>query len=429
MKAGRLQFTRPDHPTIHTLGDLQGLLGPNAHFLVRWRRSCLRPKLDVKALSLARLPQGRLESIDEDGEVHSGPIVEPQGALSTRNDWSRETVKLDCLHFLMRITDLVKKSHGLRNIFCCRFRDAVFALHQGDRREFEEKLGSKLRNQGFSEKAIKQKLSEEWPGLIRQSRRSIPDPVALEKAVTDVVEEFGYVPDDKTGEPLFSQATWDAVEEALEHIRRGCLSDHPRFNLYYTNPNDKTRELFNMRGTSPLEGLHLYLRMTLTGNNVSPDLAQKIILNKICRWNADRGIDHRGEPDFGTHETDVLDRLKYLDERLKIEVCVRVFGFSNHVPRPLASICSPFGLGVLICLRVRVHDCCSSDVPDCVRAHACVGACVLPVLYLLHALTRSVCAEEQVHGRYKCKRISGHAGKVWCHSRSCPAGGAEVQSS
>jgi hypothetical protein len=221
---------------------------------------------------------------------------------------------------MCRITDLIKKSHGLRSLFCCRLRDAIFAANQNDRESFESDLKAKLQRLGFSERAIKIKISEEWSAHLQTMRRSIPEPAALEKAFTTVVHTLGCVPDEKTNEPLLSDAAWDAVDEAVQHIRLGCLSDHPSVNLYYSNPQDKTGRLYTCRGTSGLENWHLFLRSTITGNNVSPALASHLVLAKVTRWNSDMAIKHRGDIDFGTKESDMLENLKMLNEMLEIQV-------------------------------------------------------------------------------------------------------------
>lgn len=56
-----------------------------------------------------------------------------------------------------------------------------------------------------------------------------------------------------------------------------------------------------VRGSSKQEGYHAKLHAVLVGSNYSPALAHVLCMWFNYRWNIDRGIQNRGDPDYKTY--------------------------------------------------------------------------------------------------------------------------------
>ena len=72
------------------------------------------------------------------------------------------------------------------------------------------------------------------------------------------------------------------------------------------------RRLFCKRGTSALEGLHRAIRRVFSGFAVGPELGFYLLTEFFYDWNIMRGIDHRGESDFGHKNYQLLEELSLL---------------------------------------------------------------------------------------------------------------------
>ena len=57
-----------------------------------------------------------------------------------------------------------------------------------------------------------------------------------------------------------------------------------------------------VRGTSKLEGIHKHFNKLWTCGNIGPVLAGALICHFTGRWNIDRGIDNRGDIDYGMYD-------------------------------------------------------------------------------------------------------------------------------
>ncbi len=57
-----------------------------------------------------------------------------------------------------------------------------------------------------------------------------------------------------------------------------------------------------IRGTSKLEGYHKHLNRLLTCGNITPELAGALICHFNGRWNIDRGVENKGETDYGMYD-------------------------------------------------------------------------------------------------------------------------------
>jgi len=307
-KIDREQGATFANTTFTTLGDMVKHFSGNdpaacqANFNLWWDKRNLRHRV----MSLEHDLEPR--DAGEDGD-----------AAERVNDWTGETVKLDVLHWFMRISELIKKAHGLRKSFLIALRDAVFAVNPAHREAWRTQRREKLQKKNVHPDKIEGQLDREYSRMLQSCRRGIPPPEELRSAVSKVFDTYGYALDHKTQQPLFSQDVWDVIDAGYTHIEQGCMSDHPDVELYFTDANNDHSPLRCARGTSQLEGFHLWLRQALAGPNTSPVMAMHIILGVSHVWNNKMGITHRGETNFRTIDKHLLLRLKDIDSLLEIE--------------------------------------------------------------------------------------------------------------
>lgn len=77
----------------------------------------------------------------------------------------------------------------------------------------------------------------------------------------------------------------------------------PPHLMYYQvkSANGKVRWIA-IRGTSKLEGLHKHFNKLLTCGNIGCELAGVLICHWSGRWNIDRGIQNKGDVDYGMYD-------------------------------------------------------------------------------------------------------------------------------
>lgn len=138
-----------------------------------------------------------------------------------------------------------------------RLRDAVFvpakrALHD---------LMEELRRDGWTDEDIANEYHKNYSWFLTRVPRKIPGPTDLLHRLKEIERAYANIPDYKTGVPLFRPGTWAAWRKFLEHVRRGCLSDHPDIPLYiYVALDGSDKELLRcFRGSNALEGYHLHI--------------------------------------------------------------------------------------------------------------------------------------------------------------------------
>jgi hypothetical protein len=84
-----------------------------------------------------------------------------------------------------------------------RWRDAIFAVNQGQRADWEKEETEKLQKAGFLPKVIKVRLAANYKKMLHKTTRLIPPPDKLHTAMHATYSLFGYQIDCKTGDPLF----------------------------------------------------------------------------------------------------------------------------------------------------------------------------------------------------------------------------------
>ena len=92
----------------------------------------------------------------------------------------------------------------------------------------------------MSEEEIKNAIARKYSVFLKTANRSIPEPAELRQAVNKAVDGLKDAYSEKHGQ-LFSQATLDEITNFLKHVDTGCISDHPDYDLYYTNPDGDSK--------------------------------------------------------------------------------------------------------------------------------------------------------------------------------------------
>ena len=113
-----------------------------------------------------------------------------------------------------------------------------------------------------------------------------------------VVDLFANCEDAATGKQLFTPKTWRVFRSTIEHIRKGCVSDHPDLNYYFLSKvtKDGRRVYHSIRGTSQLEGYHHHLRELVAQAGHSPRMLVALLRGFNYRWNNDMAVDNGDRP-------------------------------------------------------------------------------------------------------------------------------------
>jgi hypothetical protein len=233
-------------------------------------------------------------------------VVQQENGTIARHEgnecvFERNGVKGDPFHYLKRLFDTWKKSHGFNTEARGLVRDAILIPNPDQVNALLPVLASKLAAEkdkkwsGDNAKSLdeaQRRLMCPSAKLLRNIERLIPSPTILEERLTSVVKFIANVKDHKTGEPLFSKESWKVYRQLMTHIRKGCVSDEKNVNYYYytTKPNGR-QVLHCCRGTSQLEGFHRHLRDILKATHSSPLLAVCLLSVFVHRWNHDRATE------------------------------------------------------------------------------------------------------------------------------------------
>ena len=181
-------------------------------------------------------------------------------------DYKRQTVLLDALHAMKRVTDTLGHYNSLKPIFCSRLRDVIFCINDED----IATVWADLRERKWTDKEIEAKYRHNYSYFVGKSRRSIDGPKELAAKFDRLIQIFeptaeepgrGWCTDSGTY-LIFKKRTLDAISNLRGHILNGCLSDPEDFNMYYNigKVTSGRSDYRTFRGTSQLEGYHHHLR-------------------------------------------------------------------------------------------------------------------------------------------------------------------------
>ena len=232
--------------------------------------------------------------------------------VDTQEDYEEEQnqvftrVKLDPMHWITRVTSSLDSGHSAYFDYCRVLRDAVFILDDGDK----QRVADFLQNIG---ETFEQRFSDDPEWVLRYVRRTIPQPSVLEERICAANCQFENVLDPKTQMPLFPKGFSKIMDNALVHVRIGCLSDPSDVQLYYELPQKDPTALpaFRcIRGTTSNEGtVHQKLIPAFGAQNAGPPLAYRMLLDFVTRLNMKAAIRNKGEYNHGHFDPWLLDEL------------------------------------------------------------------------------------------------------------------------
>jgi hypothetical protein len=205
--------------------------------------------------------------------LHKAKDLSPGRILNTRN---YQRILLDVFHFMDRYK--LSKKHVYHPVFMATLRDAILLVDCKDMQDFHEVLT----NRGYSYQEIVKMKSSYFVSTGRVKRR-IPRGKILAARVDDVVQSFRvYCPDFITDEVMARHKL------QMEHLEKGCLSDHPDVCLYQVLKEGDAlhfKLLKCARSNSPLEGFHNHSYSNIGGRPVGV-LILNLIAHDVCHvWN------------------------------------------------------------------------------------------------------------------------------------------------
>ena len=106
-----------------------------------------------------------------------------------------------------------------------RLSDVLFAPSQ----ENIELIKEVLKRAGLSDDQI---TSKKWSYFKWWVRRTYPPPKKLEADFNWLVNMMAHLKDAKSQKPLFGKKAWNLYKLTMQHVQKGCLSDHGD-TLYY----------------------------------------------------------------------------------------------------------------------------------------------------------------------------------------------------
>jgi hypothetical protein len=175
----------------------------------------------------------------------SGVIEVTEGEATREKVFDRNGVKGDLFHYFNSMKKTWKKSHGMYTTASGMLRDAFLPPQQDKLDEECNELIEVLvnneqsrwyQNREGAEKEARHRMHCPAAKVLEDIERHVPEPAVLLERVKEVVLFVANVRCHKSGEPLFSKASWTCYAEWVKHIRRGCVSDKPGFDYYYYTP-------------------------------------------------------------------------------------------------------------------------------------------------------------------------------------------------
>jgi hypothetical protein len=232
--------------------------------------------------------------------------------------FQRNGLKLDPFHFLHGYLKMLKKGHGAYLMFSSLMRDALFVIDKSNLEHESQKLYTILinsrsshcyQNHDAADKESRWRLLSPVSKVLKNIKRHVPAPEIVTPRIQRAVELCADIKDAKRGEIFFAKATWEYYVNAMKHAKQGCLSDMPDIPYYYYL---KVCGKMCVRGTSQLEGFHMYLRRIVPRFHSSPRLVTCLLALFVYHWNIDRAVE-RGfidEAFGGWYAHDIILQIK-----------------------------------------------------------------------------------------------------------------------
>jgi hypothetical protein len=222
-------------------------------------------------------------------------------------------------------------------------------------------LENVLNAKGYSAEEIKG-IRSDYLSDKGRVRRGVPNARDLEARLEGLLELFRDI--DPT---LVTDKVLNQHNRNMEHVRLGCLSDHPDVNLFleYQKTDSKTHESMRIcRGTSQLEGWHRHVKDGVSGQTIELALFNLQLHCLTDRWNVDAAVKCRLMPNMGIYDRVLLDDLYqlYLGNEGLFEVCPFPPGF---IPTSAREIQENFGCDIprnAVLLRPFLNQPMSSNI-------------------------------------------------------------------
>lgn len=191
-----------------------------------------------------------LDEEDEEGDDEGwNGVWETEGCDAAHGG----AVKLDMLHAIQRIIQVLSKGHGAYLYFASRMAEAMMGVVQADVEAEKQRRLAK----GMTEAEWEQHVDKNYTDVARRCRRVVPGPLVLRERLQRLADLFAGIHDAETEKPLFTSKAWKRWNSLMLHVEKGCLSDPPPeyVSLYHVvgRRRDGTVILACARGTSDLE--------------------------------------------------------------------------------------------------------------------------------------------------------------------------------
>eukprot|EP00158_Paraphelidium_tribonemae_P003260 Partr_v1_DN26004_c2_g3_i1_m667 putative NA len=209
-----------------------------------------------------------------------------------------KSVSLDAFHLMDRYKP--SKHHPLFPAFMAFLRDAVFINSEADmgnaRHELQAISGLKSEEVG--------RVTTGFLVRSRNIRRHIPAAPIVASRVDSVIKTFHAM------NPQFlHKGIMEEHANVMKHLDKGCLSDTPGVNYYREDVKGK---LYCSRGTSQLEGWHLYAANSTAATVASPLMADCTSMDIAHLWNMDRSISADFAPDLDCYDVSTFVKIYQL---------------------------------------------------------------------------------------------------------------------
>jgi hypothetical protein len=196
-----------------------------------------------------------------------------------------KTVPTRVLKDVFHLMDMlpISERHGMHKEFMKRFRDALFVYDHEDRKRITEHL---VKTNTTWEETLERK--PHW--ILKRVKRQVPPPNVLCLIVETLFEQYGPLPCETTGLPLFDNECKRIANNILESIRLGHISDLPDVALYHYDGKDANGlNLYRCsRGTNSVEGgVHQNVIRKLGSFNASPMLIDCALADFRLKHNTD----------------------------------------------------------------------------------------------------------------------------------------------
>ncbi|CAG9464441.1 unnamed protein product [Pedinophyceae sp. YPF-701] len=241
-------------------------------------------------------------------------------------------VRVDLWHAMNRVLRKTKSSHPLFKTFSGMFALCFLEYDQGDLEKYKSYIDAEAQRTTVSRRA---KLPQPGTPLSklpyykhcrRHCRARVRPPEEIERCLESLVREM----EERAagGEPIIQSDSGDgvkhnreAIDNLLEHVRRGCLQDWSgRLEDMYTVDPGKHRcglpQYLALRGSGYNEALHHRLNQVMPSNHNSMLFTHAKMLTSITMWNKEKADKHTEGAVLPTTDLTTVHDINHLEARI-----------------------------------------------------------------------------------------------------------------